>query len=218
MSHGPEHQIEHAEHASHAAHNHFDRRVTISIAIVAAVLACVTMLGHRSHNETLRLQGEALTLQTDANIKHTEGANKWAFYQAQNIRSHQYRAMLNLLDVLPTRDGSEARQAKVTKDWQGQVDKYEANLPKIKEDAEALDKESQHFQKESAEKLKESHELHAKADRFDYGELGLQLGVVLCSLAILTKNRAYWFVGIAASLLGALTAISGLLGLFMAHH
>ena len=84
MSHGPEHQIEHAENAAHAAHDPFDRRVTISIAIVAAVLAGVTMLGHRAHNETLKLQGEALQAQTEGGIKHSLSANKWAQYQAQN--------------------------------------------------------------------------------------------------------------------------------------
>src|SRR5438105_1387071 len=85
MTHGPEHHIEHAEHAAHASHDEFNKRVTMSIAIVAAVLACVTMLGHRSHNETLRLQGEALDYQTQASIKSTETANKWAYYQSKNM-------------------------------------------------------------------------------------------------------------------------------------
>ena len=76
MTHGPEQHMEHAEHAAHAAGDDFNRKVTMSIAIVAAVLACVTMLGHRAHNDTLRLQGEALELQTKASIKSTETANK----------------------------------------------------------------------------------------------------------------------------------------------
>jgi hypothetical protein len=37
-----EHHLEHAEHAQHAAHDPFDRRVTMTIAIIAAMLACVT--------------------------------------------------------------------------------------------------------------------------------------------------------------------------------
>jgi len=49
----------------------------------------------------------------------------------------------------------------------------------------------------------ESHKAHARADRFDYGELGLQLGVVLCSLAILTRSRAFVYVGLVGALLGA---------------
>src|ERR1700677_3128102 len=100
MSHGPEHQIEHAEHAIHAAHDTFNRNVTMSIAIVAAVLACVTMLGHRAHNETLRLQGEALSLQTEAGIKSTEAANKWAYYQTKNMFNLEAEIALDFLSVM----------------------------------------------------------------------------------------------------------------------
>jgi hypothetical protein len=70
MSHGPEHHIEHAEHAVHAALSDYDKQVTISIAIIAAVLACVTMLGHRAHNETLQLK-------TLSARQSTEASNKW---------------------------------------------------------------------------------------------------------------------------------------------
>src|SRR5688572_33398653 len=104
MTHGPEHHIEHAEHAAHASHDEFNKRVTISIAIVAAVLAAVTMLGHRAHNNTLILQGEALELQTKASIKSTDAANKWAYYQSKNIFNLESEITLDMLTVLSTRD------------------------------------------------------------------------------------------------------------------
>src|SRR5438093_2961971 len=71
------------------------------------------------------------------------------------------------------------------------------------------------------EKMKESHAVHEKANRFDLGELGLQFGVVLCSLAILMKSRGFWFAGIASSAIGTAIAMSGQFGLFMGsagHH
>jgi Domain of unknown function (DUF4337) len=149
MSHGPEHQIEHAEHAAHAVHDDFNRKVTISIAGIAALLACVTMLGHRAHNETLQLQNEAGRMATE--------------------------------------------------------------LPKLQKEAEAMVDKGKEF-------AKESHEAHKRADRFDYGELGLQLGVVLCSLAILTRSRAFLYVGLVGALIGCLVALTGVLGLFMDGH
>src|SRR3954468_3408346 len=92
MSHGPEHQIEHAEHAVHASHDDFNRKVTMSIAIVAAVLACVTMLGHRAHNETLvhqgdalRIQGEALQMQTNATRESANAGKQWQYYGTKNL-------------------------------------------------------------------------------------------------------------------------------------
>ena len=43
MSHGPEHQIEHAEHAAHAVYDNFNRKVTISIAGTYAI--CFQKIG-----------------------------------------------------------------------------------------------------------------------------------------------------------------------------
>src|SRR5438034_1465947 len=127
MSHGPEQHIEHAEHAVHASHDVFDKQVTISIAIIAAVLAAITMLGHRAHNETLQLQGEALHERTDASNHHIEASDQWNFYQAQNIRSHQYKQLLGLLEVIVAKDGESAaaKQQLLREQWKKQVDKYE---------------------------------------------------------------------------------------------
>src|SRR5450631_3525512 len=114
MSHGPEHQIEHAEHAVHASHDAFNRQVTMSIAIAAAVLACVTMLGHRAHNETLllqgealRLQGEALQLQTLASIESTEAAKKWQYYQTKNLFHLISKNALDQLSVVATNEKTQ---------------------------------------------------------------------------------------------------------------
>lgn len=236
MTHGPEHHIEHAEHASHAAHDHFNRQVTMSIAIVAAVLACVTMLGHRAHNDTLRLQGEALDLQTQASIKSTKAANKWAYYQSKNTFAFQSEMMLDLLKVMAMRDGT-------TSDAREVVERYETNaayytgdkdnrmsrrtkgkksetektgkLKSVEEEGKKLDEEAEALLKKSESKLEESHVVHERANRFDYGELGLQFGVVLCSLAILMKSRAFWVVGIVSAAVGAAVAVSGF---FIAHH
>src|SRR5438874_2363924 len=139
MSHGPEHQIEHAEHAQHAAHNPFDKRVTVSIAVIAAVLAAVTMMGHRAHNETLRLQGESLRSQTEAAISHSKAANMWALYQAQNIRGHMYQSLAKMLEVVSAAAGSEETKTKTIQEWKDKREKYESqDLPKWKKEAEAL--------------------------------------------------------------------------------
>jgi hypothetical protein len=204
MSHGPEQHIEHAEHASHAVLNRFDKQVTISIAIIAAVLACVTMLAHRAHNETLRLQNLA-SMQT------TETSNKWSYYQSKNQLNSQGKVMLNLLSILATKDGSEAASEKLRTDYQGIVDKYEKKLPEIEAEAREIAKKGDEFREQS-------HAAHARADRFDYGELGLQLAVVLCSLAILTKGRGFWYAGIVSGILGLLIALTSLVDLFPAGH
>lgn len=218
MSHGPEHEIEHAEHAAHASHNAFDRQVTITIAIVAAVLAGVTMLGHRSHNDTLLQQGEALGHQTKAAIEHNLAANRWALFQATNVRSHLYQSLAEQADFGVVAAGKDKEAKTAVERWKGQVEKYEkTNLPQAKEKAEEHETKGRAHEKEAEAALAKSHATHARSTRFDLGELALQLGVVLCSLSILTKNRGFWIAGIACSAVGLAVALTGQFDLFLAH-
>jgi len=216
MEHTPEQHIEHAEHAQHAAQNPFDRKVTMSIAIVAAILACITMLGHRAHNATLLLQGEAIQLQTLASVRHSEESNKWNYYQAQKFRSHMYQANLEMLTELNRAVGKEKTSSAAVERWKKQVQKYESRFDAEKAKAEELDKEVKHLQAEAQSKLKESHHAHARSDRFDYGELGVELALILCSIAVLTKRAGFWYVGLLCCVVGALVALTGVLNLFMA--
>lgn len=206
--------IEHAEHGAHAT-DPFDRRVAVSVAIVAAVLAGISMLGHRKHNEVLQLQGDANRLQTEAgivqtkaNIDHTHATDQWGFYQAKNIRQQMYAANLGLLDTLG-RDPAKAKQAEgVRKSMQDQVDKYKKELPEMMEKARELtaagdrkQKEALREQEKAMAKVAESNHAHHQADRLDYAHLGAELGIVLCSLTLLTKRKVFWFTGLAAVVL-----------------
>jgi hypothetical protein len=173
----------------------------MSIAIVAAILACVSMLGHRAHNETLRLQGEAIQM-------HSEAANKWAYYQAQNVRKHLYQANLESIQEMGRLQGKEKYSSKTTDGWSKNVKKYESRLAKEKKIADDLTEKVK-------EKLNESAHVHHRANRFDYGELGIELAVVLCSLAVLTKNKGFWILGLLSCAVGTFVALSGLFDWFM---
>jgi len=50
-----------------------------------------------------------------------------------------------------------------------------------------------------------------RADRFEGGEVLLEVGLVICSITLLTNKRAFWFVGIAAAVAGLLLAVTGFL-------
>ncbi|MFL5342105.1 MAG: DUF4337 family protein, partial [Gemmataceae bacterium] len=190
--------IEHIEHTQHAAHGgQFDRLVAVSMAVIAALLAAVTMLSHRAHNDTLRLQGEANRLESEANIQHTKAADQWAFYQAKNIRRHEYLALANLAKVVPPAAGKEADHARQVQSWQDKAKEYEGDADKpedanadnekkslkvIRKEAEGLEAEAKHQQAEAGERLEKSEHRHHQGDRFDLAELGVELGLVLCSL------------------------------------
>ena len=204
MSHSPAHHIEHAEHAAHASHDNFDKVVTISIAIIAAVLAAVSIQGHKTHNLML-------SLQMKAGILHTKASDKWNEYQAYNIRDHVYKALRDGFDTTVIAPGKEEGRSKTIKSWEGYHEKYDkTNMPRAM-------KEAKDFETESKNELERSYHIHHRAERFDLGDLGLQLGVVFCSLAILTKMRSFWFMGMGAAVLGLAVAMTGQFDLLMPH-
>jgi Domain of unknown function (DUF4337) len=187
----------------------FDRRVAMTMAIIAAVLACVTMLSHRAHDDSLSLLAEANRLTTDANIHHTEASDQWGYYQAKNSRSSQLEASLALLSVLGKAPGADTRVSDTVKKWSDEIQKYrETEMPALKIKAEALDKKGRELEFESEGKTTESYQARHRGDRLDLAELAVELALVLCSIAVLTKLPSFWYGGIASGVVGALIAIS----------
>jgi hypothetical protein len=205
--------IEHIEHTQHAAHDPFNRNVAMTMAIVAAALACVTMLSHREHNRTIQLLSEAGILNNEANAFHTQSADEWAYYQAKNIRSHNYESMKCLVAILAHAPGTENEQQKIEKAWDKQLDKYKDELPKHQDKANELGAKAREHEEEAREKQHESEEAHHRGDRFDLAELAVELSLVLCSIAVLTKKASFWFAGMGSGLIGAILAATA----FMMH-
>jgi hypothetical protein len=200
--------LEHIEHTKHAAHAPFDRNVAMTMAMVAAVLACVGMLGHRAHNETLKLQADANSLLTQADIKKTEAANQWAYYQAKNNRMHEYRGRVELLPLLAINSGTNNERHKLEEEWSDRVARYQRELPDQEAKARGLDAESLAHREQADEAMRESREVHHRADRLDLAQLAVELSLVLSSLAVLTKRSGFWFAGIAAGVVGVVLALT----------
>jgi hypothetical protein len=196
MSHGPEEHLEHAEHAQHDAHDPFFRRVAMTMAIVAAVLACVTMLSHREHTATLRLQNEANAHQTKAN-------DQWNYSQAKKDRGVLYQVAGKMVNALASSPSDSKDSQDLAGNWGKMAEDYRKQAEEIQEKAREEEK--------IAEELhEESHRAHRRADRYDLGELGVELALVLCSLAVLTKRPPFWYSGIGFGILGVVVAITGL--------
>ncbi len=198
MPHGPEHHLEEAEHAQHAVHNPFDRRVALTMAIVAALLASVTMLSHRAHNGTLQNQ-----IQSNDNI--TERANVFAYYQAKKNRQLLAEGLADEFALTADASGSST-----TKDKAKQaVLKWTDNARKWKADAKKLEMKGHQLSQEIQKYAEEAHRHHHRANFFDLGELGIELALILCSIALLTKGRPFWFAGMVAAGLGVAVAMAG---------
>jgi hypothetical protein len=153
--------------------------VSVTMSILAVLVAAVTLLGHRAHTEELFLQSQA--------------TDQWAYYQAKNIRLHEMQAVVDILGALDTRDKdkTDATREKYVKE----VERYQNDKEDIGDRAKDLESERDLV----------SH----RADRFDGGEALLEVGLVICSITMLTKRRMFWFAGMAISAAGIAMALTG---------
>jgi hypothetical protein len=214
MSHGPEHHLEEAEHAEHAVHDPFNRRVAMSMAIVAATLACVALLSHRAHNATL-------SNQIKANDNITERSNVFNRYQAKKNRQYQAEANAQLLaanaemlaalagDDKGAAGGRAQRLSEAAKKAQADARRWQENVKKWKADAAEILEQGNKLNPEIDKYEAEAEKHHHRSDFFDLGELGVQLALVLCSVAILTRSRGFWYSGIVIGAVGLAVALGG---------
>ena len=177
----PDELSELQENAEHARENAELVPVSVTMAILAVCVAVVSLLGHRSHTEELLMQNRA--------------TDQWAYYQAKNIRLHNYDMGLDLIPLVEFKDKDQA--AKVQEKYKAQVDRYTKEQADIEEKAKDFEAESAKAQR--------------KADRFDLGEVFLEIALVISSLALLSKKRVFWYLGLASGFAGLAVAVTGIL-------
>ena len=157
------------------------RPVAFFMSVIAVLVAVTTVLGHRTHTEAVLSQAKA--------------SDKWNEYQAIKIRSSDLQAIQNLLGAVTIADKDKAaKDAAVYDDHQK---KWAEDLPNLKKDAEEL---------EADVRLAEH-----RADFYDLAEALLEIGLVVSSVTLLTRNKFYWYLGIVASIAGVIAATWGVI-------
>jgi hypothetical protein len=169
------------ERAEHGAADKSVAPVTLTMAILAVLVAVVSLLGHRSTTDELLLQ--------------TKSTDQWAQYQAKVIRERSYEVFLDQLSVFSIGDEAHAKDLKAK--YQGEIDRYRKETADIMKDA----RESEAEQKVTEQRV----------DKFEFGEVLLEAALVICSITLLTKKRYFWLLGLAAGLAGVVIAARGFL-------
>ncbi len=105
------------------------------------------------------------------------------------------QAVADMLDVLAPQDKEKAAAAH--EKYVKEVDRYDKDKDDISDKAKELEAERDLVSR--------------RADRFDGGEVFLEMGLVICSITLLTKKRFFWFSGIAVAAAGVLLAATGFL-------
>jgi hypothetical protein len=103
--------------------------------------------------------------------------------------------MADLLTALVPQDKEKA--AALRENYLQEVKRYEGDKDDIGTKAKELEKERDLVSR--------------RADRFDGGEALLEVGLVICSITLLTRRRAFWFGGMLIGIAGVGLAITGFL-------
>ena len=179
-----EHEMEELKEAAEHGSEHASLApVSVTMACLAVLVAIAALLGHRAHTEEVLLQNKA--------------TDEWAYFQAKNIRRHTMEQFDQLLKVVPIKDAAAA-EALIKKN-EAAIEKSTGEQEQIQEQAKELEKEVALFEH--------------RANRYDLGETLLEVGLVICSVTLLTKRRHYWLAGIALGITGVVVTAIGWLGL-----
>src|SRR4051794_28099674 len=128
------------------------------------------MLGHRKHNDTLIHK----TVKGQLEVKES---NAWAQYQSKRVRQQMNILQIQTLTRLP---GAKDPDPDVVK-LKAEVARYDGELADLKKQAEGV-------QADVKAADAEAEHAHHQADWLDYAHLAVELGLVVCSLGILTKR------------------------------
>ncbi|ABF41353.1 hypothetical protein Acid345_2352 [Candidatus Koribacter versatilis Ellin345] len=173
------------EQAEHAEHTKMIE-VSFTMSVLAVLLAAATLLGHRAHTEEVVLSND----RTD----------QYNFYQFKKERGVLADQEADVLTVLAAEVKDEHSRENIDK----LKDKYVERSKKEREDIDKINDKAKEIEKEK-------EVLTHKADRFDLAEGFLEVALVICSLTLLTSNRAFWLAGIAIGVAGVVVVVLGLL-------
>ena len=155
--------------------------VSITISIMAVLVASVALLGHRTHTEEL--------------LRQSQASDRWAQYQAKSVRLHETQGFSDVLNIVASLD--RERGAALREKYVEEVEHYQRDKEDISKEAKDLEAE-----RDLAGR---------KADRFDGGEAFLEIGLVICSITLLTKRKLFWIGGVFVGALGVALALTGFL-------
>ena len=169
------------EHAEHAREHPDLAPITLTMAVLAVLVATVSLLGHRTHTEEIILQNKV--------------TDQWAYYQATNIRRHTDELFADLTSVIASKDSEQAAKLH---------EKYAAEAERYRDTQKELDAEARKLERETDLERQ-------RANRFDLGEVFLEIALVITSFTLLSGRRVFWHAGMVLGVVGSVIAATGLM-------
>lgn len=198
VQHEVEHQLEHEEHGKGGGHggghDSQNKRIALIISVLALFLAFTETLGKSAQTSALNFQIEA--------------SNLWNFFQAKNIRRTAIIVATESAKIDLSTAPDEARKTLISK----QIDEWTKTAARYRSEPEAAEGKGEGTV-ELARRAKEmEHDRDIALNKYHYFEFAsaaLQIGIVLCSAAVITGMILLVYVAGGLGVLGlAFTAMA----------
>jgi hypothetical protein len=121
--------------------------------------------------------------------------DEWAYYQAKTIRRHTDELFADMTTVVAAKDPAQAAQLH---------EKYLAEADRYRDEQKELDTEARKLEQETAQARR-------RADRYDLGEVFLEIALVITSITLLSGRPAFWHAGLLLGVAGVAIAATGAL-------
>lgn len=178
--------------ADHHNDKHREKLIGVYIGILAVILA-ICSLGGGNANQ-------------DATLTNIEATNTWAFFQAKNARRQSLRLQVDSFEAILSANpalGEDAKrkiEAKVAE--YHDLDKTLTSDPEKKEGLDELWTKGKALEVDRNDALK-------RGPYFDYGQVMLQIAIVLASVALISGGSALLGASFIAGLIGAALTVGG---------
>ena len=170
----------------------FTRRVALTTALFAVMLAITSLGGNNAMKEMLLAQQEA--------------SNQWAFYQSKVSREQLCKTNKELVGAILLERGPSMRpEAK---------SKYETLRKSFEVEEERYRNEKGKIEEEAKHSETDRDVNRQKDPYFDFAEVLLQIAIVLASISILSGIRLVFYFSIGAAVIGSVLSINGFSMLF----
>ncbi len=188
----PELELPNPEELEERREKRFSRRVALTTAIYAVVLAIASLGGNNAMKEMLLAQQQS--------------SDQWAFYQAKVIREHQYRGLRLQLETQLAEPSSLKGSERA---------KLDALAKRFGEEEKRYNTEKKDIEAE-AKRLERERDRHRNRDPyFDFAEVFLQIAIVTASVAILSTLRPMFAFSLVLAVIGAILTANGFTQLFV---
>ncbi len=185
-------ELPNTEELSEARSKRFTKRIALTTAIYAVVLAITSVGGNNTMKEMLLAQ------QTTS--------DQWSYYQAKALRQTFYRIQrLNLEAELLDRASSMKPQARA---------RFQDTIKEMSAEESRYGAEKKEIEGE-ARKAEHERDIAKRRDPyFDFAEALLQISIVMASIAILSTSRPVFTFSLVVAAIGAIFSVNGFTMIF----